>query len=85
MTTENEGGGSSRIDEVNIDARRFGRAGSWLREWPARLRGVQAGLKASRAAAEHISELETKSHEHIRYGDWPRCGGLHDRSQLPAA
>jgi hypothetical protein len=39
----------------------------------------------SRAAAEHISELETKSHEHIRYGDRLRCGGLHDRSQLAAA
>jgi hypothetical protein len=33
-----------------------------------------------------LTSRETNNHEHIRYGDWPRCGGgLHDRSQLAAA
>jgi len=32
-----------------------------------------------------LTSRETNNHEHIRYGDWPRCGGLHDRGQLAAA
>jgi len=36
-------------------------------------------------SGQMLMSLETKNHEHIRYGDWHRCGGLHDRSQLAAA